>query len=680
MSVTKSNPVAAKKTSSKKTLAAPVSAAANHELVSLLENTEIGYASYNSLFIGSLNVRIIPHTPEEVQEYADSIEAVGLLHNLVVVKGEDGRLEVVCGGGRIKGIGVLVEAGKVDPDEKWIPYKAVPREHARAASLTENGRHKKMHPAEQVIGFRSMSEEGQTPAQIGALLGYGAPHVQRMLKLASLAPEIIEALAKDELTTEHCHALALDTDHARQREVLAAAIKDGWNGKPTVHTIKNLMTSGEVSTHNNAKFAFVGGEAAFDDADIRRDLFSDVQGGFVSSVKLDTLCTAKLEQMAVSLCADEGWAWHDVRSERLYRYGDDQQNYVIEAERDPVMTEDDAARMDELAAIMESTDEDSDEHQSASASRSRIENDGIKRAWADDDKTGRGVVVSWHSGEVCIQRGIIRKSDAQREEETAQREAEKQAKLKPVDLVSAPLLKKMSSERTLAVQAALMQQPAKALALLTWRLCTSVLSYRMTTRHPFVISPRVNHSLTDDAPSGASGAAYCALMEEEKRLKALLPNGWEKDFTTFFSLDTETLMALQVYCTARTIDGVQNRVEKHTPVSDLDGVEDALGFHMRDWWQPTAENFFRHLNTSQIVKTLNEAGETGAAGDAAKMKKTDAADLAQFRFAKTRWVPEWMQSPNAVKGAKANVLTVVESGAPREGAADSANSSPAAAA
>ncbi|MHA4830391.1 hypothetical protein [Enterobacter ludwigii] len=191
---------------------------------------------------------------------------------------------------------------------------------------------------------------------------------------------------------------------------------------------------------------------------------------------------------------------------------------------------------------------------------------------------------------------------------------------------------------------------------------------------------RLNHSLTDDAPSGESGTAYCAMMEEEKRLKALLPNGWEKDFTTFFSLDTETLMALQVYCTARTIDGVQNRVEKHTPVSDLDGVEDALSFHMRDWWQPTAENFFRHLNTSQIVKTLNEAGETGAAGDAAKMKKTDAADLAQFRFAKTRWVPEWMQSPNAVKGVKANVLTVVESGAPRDDAADSANSSPAAAA
>ncbi|PZT64524.1 chromosome partitioning protein ParB, partial [Escherichia coli] len=41
----------------------------------------------------------------------------------------------------------------------------------------------------------------------------------------------------------------------------------------------------------------------------------------------------------------------------------------------------------------------------------------------------------------------------------------------PVEEISLPLLTKMSSERTLAVQAALMQQPDKSLALLAWTLC-----------------------------------------------------------------------------------------------------------------------------------------------------------------------------------------------------------------
>ncbi|RFY53921.1 chromosome partitioning protein ParB, partial [Salmonella enterica] len=40
-----------------------------------------------------------------------------------------------------------------------------------------------------------------------------------------------------------------------------------------------------------------------------------------------------------------------------------------------------------------------------------------------------------------------------------------------VEEISLPLLTKMSSERTLAVQAALMQQPDKSLALLAWTLC-----------------------------------------------------------------------------------------------------------------------------------------------------------------------------------------------------------------
>ncbi|RVT23437.1 chromosome partitioning protein, partial [Escherichia coli] len=101
--------------------------------------------------------------------------------------------------------------------------------------------------------------------------------------------------------------------------------------------------------------------------------------------------------------------------------------------------------------------------------------------------------------------------------------------------ISVPLLTKMTSERTLAVQAALMQQPEKAVALMVWRMCTCVFSGCLTTTHPFRISLTVSHgSLTENAPSGKDGAAFNILMTERARLKALLPEGWEKDFTTFF--------------------------------------------------------------------------------------------------------------------------------------------------
>lgn len=145
--------------------------------------------------------------------------------------------------------------------------------------------------------------------------------------------------------------------------------------------------------------------------------------------------------------------------------------------------------------------------------------------------------------------------------------------------------------------------------------------------------------------------AYITLMQEKARLEALLPEGWEKDFTTFFTLDNSVLMALMAYCTACSVDGVQTRDMGHTSRSPLDTLETALDFHMRDWWQPTKANFFDHLKKPQIIDALNEAGQTGAARDADKMKKGDAAELAESKMGSNRWVPAWMCTPDAQKPA-----------------------------
>ncbi|EMB1324279.1 single-stranded DNA-binding protein, partial [Escherichia coli] len=71
----------------------------------------------------------------------------------------------------------------------------------------------------------------------------------------------------------------------------------------------------------------------------------------------------------------------------------------------------------------------------------------------------------------------------------------------------------------------------------------------------------------------------------------------------------------------------------------------AIGFHMRDWWQPTKANFFGHLKKPQIIAALNEAGLSGAARDAEKMKKGDAAEHAEHHMKDNRWVPGWMCAP-----------------------------------
>ncbi len=129
-----------------------------------------------------------------------------------------------------------------------------------------------------------------------------------------------------------------------------------------------------------------------------------------------------------------------------------------------------------------------------------------------------------------------------------------------------------------------------------------------------------------------------ALMAEKARLAALLPEGWSRDMTTFLSLSQEVLLSLLSFCTACSLNGVQTRECGHTSRSPLDSLETAIGFHMRDWWQPTKANFFGHLKKPQIIAALNEAGLSGAARDAEKMKKGDAAEHAEHHMKDNCWV------------------------------------------
>ncbi|MCN3660169.1 ParB/RepB/Spo0J family partition protein [Escherichia coli] len=594
MSVTKSEPKSTRKASRKpaKTQETVLSA--------LLAQTEEVSVPLASLIKSPLNVRTVPYSAESVSELADSIKGVGLLQNLVVHALPGDRHGVAAGGRRLAALNMLAERGIIPAD--WpVRVKIIPQELATAASMTENGHRRDMHPAEQIAGFCAMAQEGKTPAQIGDLLGYSPRHVQRMLKLADLAPVILDALAEDLITTEHCQALALENDTARQVQVFEAACQSGWGGKPEVQTIRRLVTESEVAVAGNSKFRFVGADA-FSPDELRTDLFSDDEGGYVDCVALDAALLEKLQAVAEHLREAEGWGWCAGRMEPVGECREDAGTYRCLPEPEAVLTEAEEERLNELMTRYDALENQCEESDLLEAEMKLMRCMAKVRAWTPEMRAGSGVVVSWRYGNVCVQRGVQLRSEDDAADD-ADRTEQVQEKA-PVEEISLPLLTKMSSERTLAVQAALMQQP-----------------------------------------SGKDGAAFLALMAEKARLAALLPEGWSRDMTTFLSLSQEVLLSLLSFCTACSIHGVQTREHGHTSRSPLDSLESAIGFHMRDWWQPTKANFFGHLQKPQIIDALNDAGLSGAARDAEKMKKGDAAEHAEFHMKDNRWVPGWMCTP-----------------------------------
>lgn len=235
-----------------------------------------------------------------------------------------------------------------------------------------------------------------------------------MLKLTELAPEILAALAKDEITTEHCQALALESDQKRQVEVLESARKRSWNNEVSVSSIRNLITSEEVST-NGDKFRFVG-EAAFSPDEIRVDLFSSENGGYVKSASLDTALLEKLQNIAEHLREAEGWSWCDGRLDPISHYGKDTKIWRLQSVPPIEYSETESERLAELEALEAKYEGENPgvnddvvagaleavwEEQQTIAHRAK------HRAWTDEMKQSAGVVVSWTGQEVKVQRGVV---------------------------------------------------------------------------------------------------------------------------------------------------------------------------------------------------------------------------------------------------------------------------------
>ena len=336
MSVTESKAKAPVKTSKKS-----VNPAESAALKAALEAAQVEMVPLSVLVKSPLNVRTIPYPADSVREMADSIMAVGLIQNLVVHSLPDGMSGVAAGGRRLAALQQLFSEQRIDAGY-LVVVKRVSDDLAVVASMVENNQRVAMHPAEQISGFRTLSEEGKTPAQIGDLLGYSARHVQRMLKLANLAPELITLLAEDKLDVEQCQALSLESDPARQVQVYDQ-VKTSYGSTPA-HLLKRAITDTEIAV-THSRFVFIGREAY------------EAAGGVVREdlLLVERLVQEKLAAAALAIEQQEGWSWSLAREGSVRNYGDDREHYLVLPAPEGEFSAEELQRLDELYATLEAT-------------------------------------------------------------------------------------------------------------------------------------------------------------------------------------------------------------------------------------------------------------------------------------------------------------------------------------
>jgi ParB family chromosome partitioning protein len=162
------------------------------EIDAIIEASPRAFVPFNKLVLSEgYQARSGGSTPKiSIAELAASIKESGVLQNLIVVQGTRGRYEVCAGGRRLEALTLLVT--NADVAENYpVPVLTVPADKALIASLSENCFHVPMHPADELIAFCKLIEQGKSVEDVAAAFGVEPITVKRRMKLASVSPKLM---------------------------------------------------------------------------------------------------------------------------------------------------------------------------------------------------------------------------------------------------------------------------------------------------------------------------------------------------------------------------------------------------------------------------------------------------------------------------------------------------------
>ena len=261
------------------------------------------------LSLSPANVRTATAHPDEDRQLQASILALGVLESLLVHPGEGDSLQVVSGGRRLAALQRLADEKHIAADYA-VPCRVV----ADGAKLTEISLHENemraaMHPADRFEAYARLREAGMSAAEIAARAGVSEKHVARLMRLSSVAPELVAAYRNDQMDLETLMAFTVTGDHAAQKDVWRWA---QGRGMAWPHDIRARLTQNAV-TATSGLARFVGLEA-YEAAGgkIERDLFADDDRGvYLTDRKLlAELAEARLRKAAERL--PKRWKWTEV--------------------------------------------------------------------------------------------------------------------------------------------------------------------------------------------------------------------------------------------------------------------------------------------------------------------------------------------------------------------------------